>query len=191
MKIIEKNLSTSELAELKKQQKELMKKILSDSVIISMLTFFGLMLLLLACEKFGLNIQSVYIKPAFITLSILIGTIYYLKALHKFNTKDSSIQRVIQYTFTITDFYSELVSNTEYVIYACKTTDNKTVVFHTSQLRSDRLYDTLIIELVNQKIVSINNYSTGMTVKQLSLDKQLLGTYDEAFYLLEKDINNL
>lgn len=191
MKIVEKNLSSSELADLKKQREKQRKKALSDSIIIGVLTFFGLMVLLLICEKFGLITPSANLKPALVGLSVLSATIYYLKGLHKLKTQDSSNTKVTQYTFTITDYCYQFVSNTEYVIYACKTTDNKTVILQTSQLPTDKFFDTLVIDLLNGKIISINNYSTGKTVNQLNLDKQLIDNYDDEFYLLDKDIHNL
>jgi hypothetical protein len=191
MKIVEKNLSPSELADLKKQKEKLRKKAISNGIIVGVLTFFGLIILLLICENFGLIIPSIYFKPALVGLSIITATIYYLKGLHKLKTQDSSNKVITQYTFTITDFYSELVSNTEYVIYACKTTDNKTVVFQTSQLPADKILDSLNINLLNGKIISVNNYSTGKKVKQHNLDKQLIDSYDEEFYILDKDIHNL
>src|SRR5688572_27440226 len=113
MKIVEKNLSSSELADLKKQKEKLKKKALSDSIIIGVLTFFGLMVLLLICEKFGLIRPSVYLKPALVGLSVLSATIYYLKGLHKLKTQHSSNKKVTQFTFTITDYCYQFVSNTE------------------------------------------------------------------------------
>lgn len=191
MKIVEKNLSTSELADLKKEKVKLRKKGFSNSIIVGLLTFFGLMVLLLIFEKFRLITPSIYFKPTLIGLSVLSATIYYLTGLHKLKTQDISNKKVTQYTFTISDYYCELISNTEYVIYACKTSDNMTVVFQTSQLPTDNFFDTLNIDLLNDKIVSINNYSTGKTVNQLKLDKQLIDNYYEEFYLLDIDIHNL
>jgi hypothetical protein len=191
MKIVEKNLSSSELANLQKQKEKLRKKVLSDSIIIGVLAFFGLMVLLLISEKFGLITPSVYLKPVLVGLSVLSATIYYLKGLHKLKKQDSSNKKITQYTFTITDFYCHFISNTEYVIYACKITEDKTVVFQTSQLPTDKLFDTLNIDLLNGKIVSIKNYSTGRTVKQLNLHKHLIDSYDQEFYLLDKDIHTL
>ncbi len=190
MKIVEKNLSPSELADLNKQKEKQRKKALNDSIMIGVLTFFGLMVLLLICEKFGLIVPSIYFKPALVGLSMLTATIYYLKGLHKLKSKDSS-NKIVQYTFTLTDYYCELISNTEYAIYACKTTDNKTVVFQTSQLPTDKLFDTLTIDLLNDKIATLNNYTTGKIVKQLNLDKHLIDNYGDEFYLLDKDIHNL
>lgn len=191
MKVVQKNLSLSEIADLKKQKEKSKKKVLNDIIIVGVLTFFGLLVLLLIFEKFGLITSSMYSKPVLIGLSVLSSTIYYLKGLHKLKKQDSLKEKVTQYTFTITDYYCGFVSNTEYSIYACKTTDNKTVVFHTSQLPKDKLYDTLTIDLLKNKIVSINNYSTGKIVNQLNLDKQLIDNYDEEFYLLDKDIYDL
>ncbi len=191
MKIVEKSLSSSVLADLKKQKEHLRKKALSDSVIIGVLTFFGLMVLLLISEKFGLITPSVYLKPVLAGLSVLSATIYYLKGLHKLKSKDNKNKEITQHIFTITDYSYEFVSNTEYMIYACKTTNNKTVVFQTSQLPTDKFFDTLSIDILNGKIVSLQNYSTGKTVKQLNLDKKLIDNYDKEFYLLNKDINNL
>jgi len=191
MKIVEKNLSISELADLKKEKVKLRKKAFSNSIIVGVLTFFGLMVLLLIFEKFRLITPSIYFKPTLIGLSVLSATIYYLRGLHKLKTQDISNKKVTQYTFTISDYYCELISNTEYVIYACKTSDNMTVVFQTSQLPTDNFFDTLNIDLLNDKIVSINNYSTGKTVYRLKLDKQLIDNYYEEFYLLDIDIHNL
>lgn len=103
MKIVENNLSSSESADLKKQKDKLKKKAISDSIVVFVLTFFGLMLVLLICEKFGLIKSLVYSKPVLIGISFLSATLYYLQRLDKLKAKDRSIKRVIQYIFTITD----------------------------------------------------------------------------------------
>ncbi|MCF8427851.1 MAG: hypothetical protein K9I36_14025 [Bacteroidia bacterium] len=191
MKIVKKNISTSILADIQKQKEQLKKKALSDGIIIGVLTFFGLIVLLLICEKFGLIIPSIYSKPVLIGLSIFIALVYYSKRLLKMKTHDISNKEVKQYSFNITDFHCEVISNTEFVIYACKTKDNKTLVFQTSQLATDNLFDTIIIEILNDKIVNLKNYSTGKTVKKHNMTMQLLNNYKEEFYLLEMDFHNL
>ena len=191
MEIIEKKLSSAELDDLKMHKEKLAKKALSDSLVFGILTFFGLIVLLLICEKAGLISPSAYLKPVLVGLSLLSSVIYYFKVLYKLKTQDSSNRNITQYIFTITDYYLEVVSNTEYVIYACKTTDNKTVVFQTSKLPTDKILDTINLEILNGKVISVKNYSTGMNVNRLDLSKQLIDNYGEEFYLLEKDINDL
>lgn len=191
MEIIEKKLSSAELDDLKMHKEKLAKKALSDSLVFGILTFFGLIVLLLICEKAGLISPSAYLKPVLVGLSLLSSAIYNFKVLHKLKTQESSNRNITQYIFTITDYYSEVVSNTEYVIYACKTTDNKTVVFQTLQLPIHKILDTINLEILNGKVISVKNYSTGMNVNRLDLSKQLIDNYGEEFYLLEKDINDL
>ena len=60
---------------------------------------------------------------------------------------------VSKYTITITDFYFETILNTEYTIYACKTTNIKTVEFQTAQLPTDKILHNLKIDLLNGNII--------------------------------------
>jgi hypothetical protein len=191
MQIVEKKLTSSELSDLKKKEVRQTKKILSESLIAGILTFFGLMLLLLLCENMGLNIPSVYSKTSIIGLSALYATFYYLRGINKFKEQITSKKAVTEYTFRITDYYFQFISNTEYKIYACKTKDNKIVIFQTSQLPTNKLFDTLVIDIHNDQIINVENYSTGNAVNQHNLDFQLIEKYDKEFYIVDKDLFNL
>jgi hypothetical protein len=191
MKMGKRSLSPSERADLKKQQAQVQKKHLSNSLVLGILVFFGLMVLLLVFEKCGWVLPAANAKPALVGLSVLISVGYYLRALRTKDTGDLSNQKATLYTFTVTDYFPEPIANTEFTIYACKTTDNQTVVFQTDALPAGELSDTLTIELLNGKILSVTNYSTGRTVNLLPGNKQLLDHYGDAFYLLDKDIQNL
>lgn len=109
----------------------------------------------------------------------------------EFNKHIKTIKTATEHTFRITDYYFQFISNTEYVIYACKTTDNKTVIFQTSELPTNELLDTLVIDIIDDKIIKIDNYSTGQAVNQHKLDNQLIDKYDKEFYILENAFYNL
>lgn len=191
MQIVEKKLTSSEISDLKKQKVRQTKKVLSESIMAGILTLFGLMLLLLLCENIGINFPSVYSKTSIIGLSAIYATFYYLRGVNKIKEQNTSNKVFTEFTFRITDYYFQLISNTEYVIYACKTKDNKTVIFQTSQLPTNKILDTLVIDIHNDKIINIENYSTGTVVNQHNLDFQLIDKYDKEFYIVEKDFYNL
>jgi hypothetical protein len=191
MKVVDREISSIELAGLKCNKQKLNRKVLSDSIVICMLTFFGLILLLLALEKLELITPSRYLKPILVGLSFVAGAIYYLKKI-KSNKKEEYLNnRITQYTFVITEYFYQCISNTEYQIYVCNTTENKVVIFQTSNLPDNIIHDTLIVNLLNGKIISINSHSTGKTVNKLNLNKRLIDYYDKEFYLLDKDIQNV
>ncbi|MCF1715975.1 hypothetical protein L0U88_15145 [Flavihumibacter sp. RY-1] len=187
---VEKKLSTSGLSDYKQKARQI-KKVLSESIIVGILTFFGIILLLILSEKFKINIPTEYSKLFLIGLSTLNAIIYYLRGINKFNKHIKTIKTATEHTFRITDYYFQFISNTEYVIYACKTTDNKTVIFQTSELPTNELLDTLVIDIIDDKIIKIDNYSTGQAVNQHKLDNQLIDKYEKEFYILENAFYNL
>ena len=167
------------------------KTIISNSIVVALITFFILILMAFMAEQSAGDFTSGYWKMLLPAIAVCTGIVYGFSKYQRIRSAQLIPSKIISHSFEITHYAFENIANTEYFIYACQTTDRQTVIFQTEILNPFNMGDSLIIELKGNRIHTIQQFSTGREVTRIMFPKSLLDSYPEEFYLLNTTLDKI